>query len=146
MSRRALLPACLLLLAATPGHLSAQSYAVQVWDQLQEHWKTISKNDSDWYLQNYIMGRLNTGGTDSWTFYLDKGASYIITGACDNDCKNVDMVIKDDDDNVVDKDRKDDDTPVLTLVPSKSGKFTIDVEMASCKEEPCYFGIGIFRK
>ncbi len=146
MSRRALLPACLLLLAATPGHLRAQSYAVQVWDQLQEHWKTISKNSDDWYLQNYVMGRIKNNGTDSWTFYFDKSKSYIITGACDNDCKNVDMVLKDEDGDVIDKDRKDDDTPVLTLVPKKSGRYTIEVEMAECKEEPCYFGIGIFRK
>jgi len=146
MSRRLLVPTCLLLFGLAPERLAAQSYAVQVWDQLQEHWKTISKNDDDWYLQNYLMGRLNKGGTDSWTFYFDKGKSYIITGACDNDCGNVDLVIKDADGNTVDKDRKDDDTPVLTLQPEKAGRYTINVEMAACKEEPCYFGLGMLLK
>lgn len=146
MSKRLSLTLGLLLLAARPGTLHAQSYAVQVWDQLQEHWKTISKNSQDWYLQNYIMGRINQGGTDTWTFYFEKGATYIITGACDNDCKNVDMTIKDENGTVVDQDKKDDDTPVLTLQPASSGKFSIEVEMAACKEEPCYFGIGIFSK
>ncbi len=147
MFRRLLIPTGLLvLLGLAPERLTAQSYAVQVWDQLQEHWKTISKNDDDWYLQNYLMGRLNKGGTDSWTFYFDKDKSYIITGACDNDCGNVDLVIKDADGNIVDKDRKDDDTPVLSLKPEKGARYTINVEMAACKEEPCYFGLGIFLK
>ena len=60
----------LLLLLIAPRGLAAQSYAQQVWDQLQAHYKTIAKNSSDWYLRNYVMGKLKEEGTDSRTFSL----------------------------------------------------------------------------
>jgi hypothetical protein len=135
-----------LLLVSAPRALTAQTYAQQVWDQLQTHYKTIAKNSSDWYLRNYVMGKLKEDGTDSWTFYFDASNSSILTAACDNDCKDVDMVIKDEDDKVVGKDTKDDDTPVIAFKPDESGKYTIEITMVKCKNDPCYFGFGIFQK
>lgn len=146
MRRHALPPLLLALVLLLPADLAAQSYAQQVWDQLQVHWRTIVKNSSDWYLRNYVMGKLKKGGTDSWTFYFERGTDYILTGACDNDCKNVDLVLKDEEDDVVEKDTKDDDTPVLRFDPPSSGRYTLEVRMEACKQDPCYFGFGIFQK
>jgi len=136
--------AALLLLA--PASLSAQSYAQQVWDQLQSHYRTIAKNSSDWYLRNYVMGKLQNRRLDSWTFAFDKGTDYIITGACDNDCQDVDIQLKDSDDHVVERDDKADDTPVISFKPKQSGRYTIEITMTQCKDDPCYFGFGIFTK
>jgi hypothetical protein len=135
-----------LLLAGVPGTLHAQSYAQQVWDQLQAHYKTISKNSSDWYLRNYVMGSLNSGKTDSWTFYFDESHQDILTGACDNDCTDVDMSITDENDKVIVKDEKTDDTPVVVFTPPASGRYTINITMVKCKQDPCYFGFGVFQK
>ena len=113
-----------ILLATVPGPLSAQSYAQQVWDQLQSHYRTIARNSSDWFLRNYVMGKLQNRRMDSWTFSFDGGTDYIITGACDDDCRDVDIVLKDEDNNVVEKDDKADDTPVLSFKPRRDGRYT----------------------
>lgn len=134
------------LLALTPGTAHAQSYAQQVWDQLQVHYRTIAKNSSDWFLRNYVMGKLQNRRMDSWTFSFDKGTDYIITGACDNDCKDVDIVLKDEENEVVEKDDKADDTPVLSFKPKHDGRYTIEITMSQCKDDPCYFGFGVFAK
>ena len=141
---RLLLVGCLLLLL--PGEGRAQSYAQQVWDQLQVHYKAVAKNSTDWVLQNYVMGSLRVDGTDGWTFPFRADREYIITGACDNDCANVDLVLKDPDGKVVAEDAKADDTPVLVLKGARDGKYTIEVTIKSCKASPCYFGFGVFVK
>jgi hypothetical protein len=147
MSKRLLCAGAGLVLAlAAPTTLSAQSYAVQVWDQLQLHYKTISKNDNDWYLRNYVMGKLRDDGDDTWTFYFDKNQAVIITAACDNDCSDIDLKVTDENGTVLAEDDKKDDTPVLAFRPSAEGRLTIKVHMEACSDNPCYFGFGIFQK
>jgi hypothetical protein len=149
MSRRsagAVLILTLGTLILAPGSLHAQSYAQQVWDQLQNHYKTIAKNSTDWYLRNYVMGKLKNDATDSWTFYFDSDNESILTAACDNDCSDLDMTIKDSDGKEVARDTQNDDTPVVRFQPKSSGRYTIDIQMIKCKDDPCYFGFGIFQK
>lgn len=147
MSKRLLCAGAGFLLALlAPSDLHAQSYAIQVWDQLQLHYKTISKNDDDWYLRNYVMGKLRDDGDDSWTFYFEKSDQVIITAACDNDCSDIDLKIVDEDNEVLSEDDKKDDTPVLAFKPKSDGRLTIKVHMEACSEDPCYFGFGIFQK
>jgi hypothetical protein len=92
------------------------------------------------------MGKLQNRRMDSWTFSVDKGTDYIIIGACDNDCQDVDIQLKDTDDHVVERDDKADDTPVISFKPKQSGRYTIEITMTQCKDDPCYFGFGIFTK
>lgn len=134
------------VLLVGPAALSAQSYAQQVWDQLQVHYKAVAKTSDDWILTNYIMGHLRGTAIESWTFTLVKGKEYIVTGACDNDCTNVDLTLTDPDDKVVAEDTKDDDTPVLVLRADRDGTYTIAVSIKACKESPCYYGFGLFTK
>jgi hypothetical protein len=149
MSRRSIASSVALtlgLIAFGSDTLHAQSYAQQVWDQLQIHYKTIAKNSSDWFLRNYVMGKLKNDATDSWTFYFDEDKESILTAACDNDCSDVDLTVKDSDGKTVAHDTQSDDTPVVRFQPKSSGRYTIDIQMVKCKDEPCYFGFGVFQK
>jgi hypothetical protein len=133
---------CLLLVVA-PAPLAGQDYADQVWNQLQEDYAMYVEAD-DFFLKNYIIGALNSGRTDSWTFTLDQGTGYAITGACDEDCTDLDIVVEDANGNVVARDEADDDRPIVEFSPNRSASYTVNVKMYSCVEEPCYFGFGIF--
>ncbi len=136
---------CLVLVAtvyATVAH--AQSYAQEVWSQLQRAYDSV--RDDDFFMENYILGKLNQGGTDTWTFPLQEGREYMIIGACDNDCTDVDISVKDADDKVVVKDDATDDQPVTRFSVESSGRFTIEVGMFKCSDEPCFFGFGLFYK
>jgi hypothetical protein len=131
-----------LLLAVTPAPLAGQEYADQVWNQLQEEYEFAQIDD--FYLRNYIIGALNSGRTDIWTFTFDQGTSYVITGACDEDCTDLDIVVEDANGNVMTSDEADDDLPFVEFSPNRSGSYTVNVKMYTCVEEPCYFGFGIF--
>ena len=134
----------LALLAAAPGAASAQSYAQQVWDQLQRVYDIAA--GEDYTLQNYIIGALNDDGTDSWTFPLDAGTSYLITGACDTDCSDLDIVVTDENGNTVAQDQTTDDIPVVQFTTRGSGRHTVEITMYACSANPCYFGFGIFER
>lgn len=133
------------LLVAAPASLLAQSYAQQVWTQLQAVYGKVN-DGSSFTLNNYVIGKLADGKTDSWTFPLTRGQEYLIIGVCDNDCKDVDLVVKDSNGNAFVKDEDVDDTPVTRFKVTSSGRFTVEVGMADCGDDPCFFGFGLFEK
>jgi len=142
MVARILLVTVLLSVSAS---LHAQSYATQVWNQLQKAYSDIS-DSSSFQLNNYIIGKLADGGTDTWTFPLERGKEYLIIGVCDNDCSDVDLAVKGGNGNVIVKDEEVDDTPVTRFRVTSSGRFTVEVTMADCRDQPCFFGFGLFEK
>jgi hypothetical protein len=89
---------------------------------------------------------LADGGTDTWTFPLERGKEYLIIGVCDNDCTDVDLAVKGGNGSVIVKDEEVDDTPVTRFRVTSSGRFTVEVTMADCSDEPCFFGFGLFDK
>lgn len=138
---------CVALVASLTGStVYGQSYATQVWDQLQGSYKQLKNND--WGLENYILGKLEKRQKDSWTFSLEKGRDYVIVGACDNDCSDLDLRVKDSAGRVVVDDTGIDDRPMTQFTVNTSGRFTVEVEMYTCRDEApyCAFGFGLFKK
>src|SRR5688572_7912464 len=133
------------LLIAAPAPLAAQDYAEQVWTQLQAAYHGALQGEN-YRLRNYILGNINQGATDRWTFWFDQASEYGITGACDEDCSDLDIVVEDANGNVLASDEADDDFPVVFFIPRSSGNYTVNVKMYSCSEQPCYFGFGVFNR
>jgi len=131
------------LIAARPTH--AQDYADFVWQQLQNQYDVVAGQGS-YKLRSYIMGALNEDATESWTFPLNASTDYIVTGACDVDCSDIDIVVMDPNGNEVNADRLADDQPIVEFATKGTGKYTVQIEMYSCSVEPCYFGFGIFHR
>jgi hypothetical protein len=123
---------------------SAQTYAQQVWTQLQRVYSVANAND--YTLRNYILGHLDQGATDSWTFPLRANTEYIVTGACDNDCSDLDIFIKNAGGTEVARDETADDIPVVRFRTGAAGRYTVDVKMYACSSAPCYFGFGVFQR
>lgn len=121
----------------------AQSYARQVWNQLQDVYNQVSDN-SDFELEKYVIGKLDQGKRDSWTFTLERGVEYLIIGACDNDCSDLDMTVVDQQDAVIVKDEEVDATPTARFRVNRTGEFTVDLDMFKCRDNPCFFGFGLF--
>ena len=135
--------AILSLIIARPAF--AQEYAEVVWRQLQDQYEVVAEL-GDYQLRNYIMGAMNEDGTESWTFPLFANTDYIITGACDVDCSDIDILVKDANGAEVGADRLSDDQPLVAFTASYQAEYTVEVKMYSCAVEPCYFGFGIFRR
>jgi hypothetical protein len=133
-----------LVLSLAGSTVYGQSYARQVWDQLQTSYTQLQ--DSDWVLDNYIIGKLARSAKDTWSFSLDSGREYVIVGACDNDCSDLDLRVKDSNGRLIVDDTGVDDRPVTRFRVTSSGRFTVEVEMYACTDAPCFFGFGLFRK
>jgi hypothetical protein len=138
----AVLAALLFLGTASPS--SAQTYAATVWTQLESQY---SLAEADGYAsRNYIIGRLNDGEEETWTINLFAGNSYRFTGACDGDCQDIDLMLLNSSGSELDSDLLVDDIPILNYTVKTSGSYSVRVIMAQCKEDPCYFGLGVFFK
>lgn len=126
-----------------PQQAAAQSYAETVWTQLNRAYQQV--NGDGYNTRNYIIGRMNSGASDSWTFSLPGNSTYRIVGVCDNDCDDLDIAVLDGDRKVA-EDVLDDDVPIVNFSSKGETRYTVRVTMASCKSEPCFFGIGVFYK
>ena len=95
---------------------------------------------------NIFTGSLNQRATTFVTANLNIGTDYQIMGVCDTDCSDVDLELYDPGGSKIDSDVLDDDAPIVSVTPGKSGSYRIKVMMIKCTAEPCRYGIGIFGK
>lgn len=121
------------------------TFTDQVKRQL-EAIKQISANDGWEETHNDKLDKLNNGGNDSFSFTLRKGTKYKIVSVCDNHCKDIDLILYDENNNEVSRDTSTDSLPIIDVNPRWSGKFSLKVKMASCTNNPCYYGISILGK
>lgn len=93
-----------------------------------------------------VYGSLNDDAEATHEMTVGGGTDYVLFGACDNDCTDLDLYIYDSDGDLVRRDVETDDRPVLIFSSRKSGKFRIKVVMATCSSEPCRYGLQLNAK
>ncbi len=91
-----------------------------------------------------VTGNLNQGANTSHNFPLTAGRNYVIIGVCDRDCTDVDLRLYDASGNTIASDVAVDDHPTLQFTAGMSGNFRLQVEMATCSTNPCYYGVQLF--
>ena len=133
-----------LVLVVAPAVARGQSHAELVWNQLQTNHTTLVKEGFG--VSRYVVGVLNNDRADTWTFQFTAGRTYRIVGACDGDCRDIDLEVTGLDGKVIVKDDADDDIPVVSFDVNGSGDLKVKVSMYRCTEEPCFWGLGIWSK
>ena len=93
-----------------------------------------------------LAGKLNDDARTDWTIYLVKNVEYSILGFCDNDCKDMDLILFDENNNKIAEDTTTDDVPVVSVTPKWTGRFTLRVLMDDCATNPCNYGVRIFSR
>ena len=91
-----------------------------------------------------MMGSLNDDGDESILVSLTAGTHYVIVGACDNDCSDVDLQVFNNQGTKLGEDMETDDKPVVEVTPSYTGQFRVKILMANCRTNPCYYGVQVF--
>ena len=91
-------------------------------------------------------GSLRHGRERSHYFTLRKGMEYQIVGVCDNDCRDLDLKLYDENDNLIDKDFDSDDYPVVKVRPRRTAKFRAVAQMESCSANPCGYVLTVLEK
>lgn len=89
---------------------------------------------------------LDQGNNHVFTFNFKKGYEYNILAVCDRDCSDIDLTIYDENGNFIAEDVNLNDTPWLQVTPYWTNNFQVRVDMVTCSQNPCYYGIGVFSR
>jgi len=138
--------ALLTLLSATT--VFADKYYDQVRDNLQSRYDYWHNRDGGWTQLPDLRDTdiLDDGNYTTVTYTLLKGNSYKIVGACDNQCSNLDLELRDDNGNLIERDNASDDIPIVEVTPRRDGKFTLKVIMSDCSSSAgCVYGVDVYR-
>jgi S1-C subfamily serine protease len=95
--------------------------------------------------QRLHSGALHAGEMDRHELQLTAGTRYMIIGACDEDCRDLDLGLQAGGALLV-SDTEEDDTPIVEFTPARTGRYTLLSRMVRCGEEPCRFAVGVFSR
>ena len=82
----------------------------------------------------------------SWTMHLAAGVTYLFQGACDQQCNNADMEIRNAYNERIASDVNGDATPVVTITPPRDADYTLRIWVRRCSQEPCTVGFRTYRR
>lgn len=93
-----------------------------------------------------VFGSLDDDEETSHEMTVNRGTDYVLFGACDNDCRDLDILVYDPDGDLVRRDVAADDNPVVVFTAAMAGKHRVKVVMADCRTEPCRYGLQLNAK
>jgi hypothetical protein len=126
-----------------PRALPAQNYTQQMQGYMNNYAQAaISRGYSP--VTAMVTGSLNGGANASHTVTLTQGRNYVIIGVCDRDCTDVDLRLYSADGSTTASDVALDDHPTLQFTAPASGNFRLQVDMATCSHNPCFYGVQLF--
>lgn len=89
------------------------------------------------------VGRLSAGNVQTVTFNLRAGGTYVLIGACDEGCSDLDMIVRDAAGNEVGRDEEMDDAPMVVIEGARGGRYSVDVGMVTCQGN-CNWGVRAY--
>ena len=129
-------------LAVPPAHAQ---WLEQVSSQIQEFGDRVA--DKGYRLvDDSKTGSLHNGASTTVTLTLVSGREYVILGACDDDCGDLDLRLYDASGTEIAEDVEVDAVPVVTASASQGASFTVEVLMVECSNQPCFWGLGVFEQ
>lgn len=89
---------------------------------------------------NHMDGK----ASDRIRIQLAKGVTYALVSVCDQYCSGMDLDLSKDAGSKIQVERKD--RAIVMVTPRETTTVGIEVTMADCSVDPCYYGIGIFTR
>jgi hypothetical protein len=123
---------------------SAQNrFEQQVRTQLDGVGQSLAAKGFELTTQVYT-GELDEERNAEVSVRLRAGVRYAIVGVCDEDCKDLDLVLYNATGRELASDVQQDDVPVVEVTPDRDGVYMARAVMANCSAEPCSYGLGLF--
>lgn len=133
---------------SSPGSSSAsaddEEYRAQVTSQLMS--MSQGAAERGFTFTDSFVDKLQNNKAHSLTLSLGEGLTYMVRGACDTDCRDIDLLMYDENNNLVSSDEEIDDYPATVVSPAWSGDFTLEIRMPNCAADYCYYGVSLFEK
>ena len=94
---------------------------------------------------NLFQGSAKVGETKTHQVQLTAGKYYTFFAACDSDCDTIDLTLKSADGSEVESDTEDDDAPMFSVHPTRTGRYTLSVTIPGCKTASgCKYSSQVF--
>jgi hypothetical protein len=95
---------------------------------------------------NEQFGILNHQKVNSYNFNLKANTSYKVIAVCDKNCKDLDLVLFDENNKEVSRDSSKDNMPIVEVIPKWTGKYNLKVVMYQCNTNPCFYGVTVLAR
>jgi hypothetical protein len=143
LSSRALNICCatLLTLSALPGATAEDSFHAR--KRLLQAARAFTGQGYRLRGEPYVS-HMDGQASERIRIQLAKGVTYALVAVCDQYCSGIDLALSKNRGDGVQIERTD--RAILIVTPREAVTLGLEVTMADCSEEPCYYGIGIFTK
>lgn len=119
-------------------------YVQQVIDQLAGVSQQLSQNGYG-APELVSFNAINSGAVETFTYETNDNTPITFVGVCDSDCSDLDLRVRNAQGGVVGEDVLTDDMPVVHA-PQGARPLSVDVIMASCSQNPCVYGVAVYRR
>ncbi|MEM6879035.1 MAG: hypothetical protein AAF544_10775 [Bacteroidota bacterium] len=133
----------LLLVAVLSGTIMSLGAQSVVQSQLN-YISSSAQGEGLRLMENERTFSLNDDRSQIETVNLQAGVPYRIYGVCDQDCEDLDLILRDAYGNEIVRDQQTDDVPIITASVRNSGPYQLEVKMYECTIEPCGVGIAVY--
>jgi hypothetical protein len=89
---------------------------------------------------------INNRQSASFKIRLERGVEYRFGARCDEDCNDLDLVLKDASGRVLMADRDEDDTPGFTFRPNWTGEYTLVLDLVDCTAGRSQVGAAVLAR
>ncbi len=140
-----LIIAVVTLVVITSDAQSQDRYYTQVLTQLEsvgEHMRSEGFRSH----HRTSTGSMYTGAAVRIDFELFSGTKFVFVGACDANCSDMDLILRDASGAVVSSDTAEGDVPVIIFDPTRAGTYSVTVRMTACSAEPCRYGLAAYAR
>jgi hypothetical protein len=146
-----------LIIYAFTGAICMMSFAFYADQAKADRWteqvrQQIRVAEALWLSSGYTKshdtyyGDLRDGSYNNVSLNLRKGYRYNIVGLCDNDCRDIDLFIYDENNNLIARDVLTDSAPIVEVAPRWTGPFQLRISMADCRVNPCRYAVTVYAK
>ena len=129
--------------ADAPGTTAASDAVNTFVEQVREQLVAFEHELGNEYspVSEAMFDTLEPGASVTYEMTVRQGVEYVVFGACDADCDDLDLFAYGARGEEVARDVEADDYPVLQLEAEEDGVWSILVTMVSCSTDTCVFGI-----
>lgn len=95
-------------------------------------------------LDTYGIVRINAGESSRIVLDVPTSTSIEIMGDCDQDCQDLDLIVRTPDGKILARDTEPDFYPIVSFVSGKDGRIEIELDLKDCIAGYCYAAYSIF--
>lgn len=92
------------------------------------------------------FGIENHREVNSYNMNLKASTAYKLIAVCDKNCKDLDLVLFDENNREISRDASNDNMPIVEVTPRWTGKFNLKVVMYQCDQNPCFYGVTVLAR